>query len=132
MRRSFVLVVMLLAVALVAAACGGGSAQPTKSATPASPAERGRQLANAQGCLGCHSTTGEVITGPTWKGIYGRSMKLSDGTTVTADDAYITKSILDPDAQIVQGFPAGTMPSFQGVLTADQIVDIIEYIKTLR
>lgn len=117
-------------VALVAAACGPKEAAPTQP--PAGPEERGRQLAQAQGCLGCHSTTGETLVGPTWKGLYGHSVRLTDGSTATVDDAYLTESILNPNIRVVQGFPAGTMPSYQGVLTQSQIEDIIAYIKTLR
>ncbi|MBI2917518.1 MAG: c-type cytochrome [Chloroflexi bacterium] len=129
MRRSHLIVVGLVALGLVAAACGGG-AQPTKA--PVSPEERGKQLANAQGCLGCHSTDGSPLVGPTWKGAYGGSVELADGSRVTADDAYLTESILDPNTKIHKGFPAGTMPSFQGILSPDDIQALIAYMKTLR
>lgn len=136
MRRGHILVVSLVALGLVAAACGGGAAQPTKpsatQATTGPSADRGRQLSNTQGCMGCHSTDGSPLVGPTWKGMYGREARLSNGQTAAVDDAYITESILAPDAKVVQGFPPGTMPSFQGILSQNDIQAIIAYMKTLR
>lgn len=81
-------------------------------------------------CLACHSTDGKTIVGPTWKGLYGSTVELEGGTTVVADDAYITQSIKDPLSQIVKGFPP-SMPPFS-YLTDQQIADIIAYIKSLK
>lgn len=89
--------------------------------------EKGKQLA-AQ-CLACHSVDGSTVVGPTWKGLYGREVTLEDGSTVIADDAYITQSIHDPNSQIVQGFPPA-MPPFT-YLSDQDIADIIAYIKSL-
>lgn len=89
--------------------------------------ERGRQLA-AQ-CLGCHSTDGSQLVGPTWLGLYGSERELESGETVIADEAYIRQSIVDPTSQIVKGYPPA-MPPF-ATLTDQQIADLIEYIKSL-
>jgi cytochrome c oxidase subunit 2 len=62
-------------------------------------------------------------------GLYASTTKLSDGTTVKADDAYLTQSIKDPNAQIVDGFSPG-MPMLP--VTDLQIKDLIEFIKTLK
>jgi cytochrome c oxidase subunit 2 len=56
---------------------------------------------------------------------------LADGSTVTADDAYIRESILNPQAKIVAGYQP-LMPSFQGQLTEEQIIDLTTYIKSLQ
>ena len=53
--------------------------------------------------------SGAKLTGPPLNGVAGTKVKLSTGQTVTADDAYLLRSILDPDANIVQGFPKGIM-----------------------
>ena len=58
-------------------------------------------------------------------------MRLADGTTVLADDTYIRESILVPDAKIVARY-APVMPSFQGLVTEDQILDLTAYIKSLK
>jgi cytochrome c oxidase subunit 2 len=54
---------------------------------------------------------------------------LDDGSTLTADEAYIIESIREPNAKIVKGFAPG-MPQFN--LSDRQIADLIEYIKTLK
>jgi hypothetical protein len=57
-------------------------------------------------------------------------VSLSDGTTVTADEAYLTESILDPNAKVVRGFQAGIMPKF--TLTDDQVEFVVAYLETLK
>ncbi len=83
-------------------------------------------------CIVCHSVDGSQIIGPSFKGIYGRTQTLVDGSTVTSDDNYLRSSILDPNTQIVNGYPPGQMPMFQGLLDEDQITQLIEYMKTLK
>jgi cytochrome c2 len=111
---------------------------PRRSATPtATPrtAEAGRRLAELMGCSACHSADGSVLgkVGPSWKGLLGRERALADGSRVVADTAYLEASIRDPAAQIVAGFDRSDtgMPSYEGVLTEDQIAALIEYLKTL-
>ena len=50
---------------------------------------------------------------------------------MTADDAYIRESILQPNAKIVAGY-VPVMPSFQGLVTEDQILALTAYIKSLK
>ena len=69
--------------------------------------------------------------GPTWQGLYGTEEALEDGTTATVDADYITESIKDPNAKIVQGFTAGLMPANLGV-EDEEIPHIVEYMKSLR
>jgi cytochrome c oxidase subunit 2 len=51
------------------------------------------------------------LAGPSWQGVYGRQELLTDGSTITVDDAYIRDSIIDPNKQIVDGFAEGIMPA---------------------
>jgi cytochrome c oxidase subunit 2 len=109
------------------------------SQIPDNPVARGENLFQTQGCASCHSIDGSKIVGPSFKGLYGRTEELIDGTSVTADDDYIIESILDPHAKIVDGYElspgSGTsvMPTnYVEKLTMEQIQDIIEYIKTLE
>jgi cytochrome c oxidase subunit 2 len=62
--------------------------------------------------------------------LYGSPVKLSDGSTVTADDAYLSASILNPSSQIVADFETQVMPVF--TFTPEEIANIIAYIKTLK
>ena len=57
-------------------------------------------------------------------------MQLAGGGTVKADEAYIRESILEPQAKIVSGFEP-VMPTFQGLVTEEQVVQLIEYVKSL-
>jgi len=93
------------------------------------PIEKGKQLVQGNGCLGCHTTTGGKLVGPTWKGLYGSQRELQDGTMVTADEAYLHESIVNPTAKIVKGFQP-MMPPFS-FLKDEQIQAIIAYIKSL-
>ncbi|MGZ9166984.1 MAG: cytochrome c oxidase subunit II [Anaerolineales bacterium] len=96
----------------------------------ATPEGRGQALVAANGCAACHSINGAQGIGPTWSGLFGHEVHMTDGTTVIADEAYITESIHDPQAKIVEGFETQLMPSYG--FTDEQIADIVAYIKTLR
>jgi cytochrome c oxidase subunit II len=89
-------------------------------------AEQGESLYHQYGCITCHGTG----KGPAFVGLYGKPVKLSDAQTVIANDAYIRESILDPSAQIVNGYPA-IMPTFKGQLSEEQILQLTAYIKSL-
>jgi cytochrome c oxidase subunit 2 len=93
-------------------------------------AQRGAQIAQENGCTGCHSIDGTEAIGPTWQGLYGSEVTLADGSTVTADDAYITESIHDPGAKIHEGFQ-NIMPATFADMPEDEIEAIIAYIQTL-
>jgi cytochrome c oxidase subunit 2 len=96
----------------------------------ATPEGRGQALVANNGCAACHSITGAQGIGPTWSGLFGHEVLLTDGTTVVADEAYITESIKSPQAKIVAGFGTQLMPTYG--FTDEQIADIVAYIKTLR
>jgi cytochrome c2 len=78
--------------------------------TPALAA-RGKSLFTADGCVACHSLSGAAGAGPPLDGLAGSTVTLADGSTVTADDAYLARSITDADAQIRKGYGAGVMPA---------------------
>jgi len=95
------------------------------------PVELGEKLYSSKGCNACHSTGDNRLVGPGFKGLYGRNEKLSNGSTVKVDDAYIRESILNPGAKIVEGYP-NVMPAYQGQLKEREITGLIEYLKTLK
>src|SRR5229473_802234 len=94
------------------------------------PVALGAKLYNDLACSTCHQPDGKG-RGPSYNGVYGSKVKLADGSTVVADDAYIRESILQPNAKIVAGFQP-VMPSFQGLVTEDQILALTAYIKSLK
>jgi cytochrome c oxidase subunit 2 len=89
------------------------------------PAVTGSRLFITYGCNLCHGARA-----PTFAGLYMSKVKLNDGRTVIADDAYLYESIVQPAAKIVAGYEP-IMPTFQGQLSEEQIYDLIEYIKSL-
>lgn len=93
-------------------------------------AEGGKKTYETRGCKQCHSIDGAANTGPTWKGMFGHTVTLADGSTVTADENYIRESIIDPQAKVVKGFQP-VMPTYKGTIKDRQITGIIEYMKTL-
>ncbi|ABQ24630.1 cytochrome c oxidase subunit II [Geotalea uraniireducens] len=93
--------------------------------------EKGKELAEKSGCLACHSIDGSPKIGPTWKGLFGRTVTFTDGTTTTADEQYIKNYIEEPNVKVIKGFQP-VMPSYKGMLKDDDITAIIVYIKTLK
>jgi mono/diheme cytochrome c family protein len=121
---------------------GGQGAAPTLTGTVATSgggaagglAAVGAKLFESFGCSGCHSLTGVPLTGPTFKGLYGSKVPLSTGQTVTADDAYLLESILNPDKQIVKGFPKGVMSAIirPGLVPVAKAKALVAFIKSKK
>lgn len=111
-------------------------APPSTSAAVAGNAGRGEGLFVSLTCAACHSLDGTAGAGPTVKGLAGSTVKLADGTAATADAAYLTAAILDPDAQIAGGFSAGVMSAATKTLGLDkepqQVADLVAYIESLK
>lgn len=89
----------------------------------------GAKLFVAQGCSGCHAESSSVHA-PKLAGLYGRTVSLSDGRQVKADDGYIRDSILQPKRDIVAGYEP-IMPSFTGLLDDGEIQSLTAYIRSL-
>ena len=92
-------------------------------------AEEGAKLFESLACSNCHKPDGSGRC-PTLVGLYGKSVQLSSGNTVKADEAYIRESILQPTAKIVAGYQP-LMPTFQGLVTEEGVLQLVEYIKSL-
>jgi len=95
------------------------------------PAAAGQQLFQTLGCASCHGANGEGGRGPTLAGAFGKMTPLQSGETVRVDEGYIRESILNPQAKIVAGF-GPIMPTFQGQVSEDQVVQLVAFIKSLR
>ncbi len=102
---------------------------PAPTATPA-----GMELLRHKGCLGCHSTDGSLLAGPTFKGLFGRDEEVITAgklRRITVDDAYIRTSILTPSVDLVSGF-RDIMPPGKPELTDQEIEQIVAYLHELR
>ena len=105
---------------------------PGEPVRPASSVvEEGRRLSAEQGCLKCHSVDGSRHIGPTWVDLYHRQERLKGGRIIDADEGYLTRSMMDPGADIVEGYQ-NVMPTYQGQLAPPEAAAIVEYIKSLR
>ena len=94
------------------------------------PVVAGEKLFVEKACATCHLGNG-TGRAPSLNGVYDGTVRLVDGSTVTADDDYIRESILNPPAKIVAGYQP-LMPAFQGQLTEEQILSLTAYIKSLQ
>ncbi len=100
------------------------------NANELSPAAAGQQLFEKLGCVSCHGANGEGGRGPALTGLYNSQVLLSTGQKVIADEAYLRESILNSQAKIVAGF-GPIMPTFQGQVSEEQVLQLIAYIKSL-
>lgn len=96
---------------------------------PQDPVAAGARLFTQYGCIGCHHADNSGPA-PSLVGVFGHPVHLQDGTTVIADENYIHTSIVNPTAQIVAGYQP-IMPSFEKILTPDQLMSLLIYIKSL-
>lgn len=116
----------VLTVVLGACSDGGDGAAPTVELSAAG--ELGRQIATEQGCMSCHREEGDGGVGPSWAGLAGSEVELDDGSVVLADEEYLTRSIVEPNAQIVKGY-RGVMP--ERSLDPDEVAAIVAYLQEL-
>lgn len=100
----------------------------TATNTGETPEMAGARLFQEQRCVTCHQTNG--IMAPVLQGLYGKEIELQGGQKVTFDEAYIRESILNPTAKVTAGYQP-VMPTFQGQVTEDAIMQLIAYIKSL-
>lgn len=138
----------LIAITALLAACGNQSAPASNSAAEAKPSEPAKETTSTSatatdpeaakgklvfvqvGCNACHMSPAVGKDYPDLRGLYGSQVKLKDGSTVVADEAYLRESILNPNKQIVAGYPP-SMPPYN-YLKEEQVNQLIAYIKSLK
>ncbi|MDQ6707107.1 MAG: cytochrome c oxidase subunit II [Acidobacteriota bacterium] len=101
---------------------GGGGGMGSMS-------QKGEALFQQLGCVTCHQSDGKGRC-PNLVGLYGTTVRLEKHAPVTADAPYIRESILYPQAKVVEGYQP-IMPTFQGLVTEDGILELIEYVKSI-
>lgn len=94
-----------------------------------SPVSSGQKLFQDLACATCHKSDG-TGRGPVLIGLYGKTVHLAGNQTVVADENYIRESIVTPSAKVVQGFDP-VMPTFQGQISEEGLLQLIAYIKSL-
>jgi cytochrome c oxidase subunit 2 len=96
-------------------------------------ASRGARHFTKYGCISCHGGTGEGtgVRAPDLAGVFGSTVGLRTGARVFADEAYLRESITEPNAKIVEGYPA-IMPSFRNEIPEIELNELVEYVKSLK
>jgi nitric oxide reductase subunit C len=123
-------ILLLLALVLSLAACGGDSA-PAGGGGDAAAGERVYNEVAAPACGTCHSLEpGTVLVGPSLANIGAEA-----GSRVSGQSAeeYLGASITDPGDYVVEGYGANLMPGTYGSqLTQQQIDDLVAYMLSLK
>ncbi len=91
----------------------------------------GQAIAQSTGCVACHSTDGSVLVGPSWQGLIGSERTFEDGSSLVADAGYVRDSIVNPNAQVVEGFQPIMPQTYEDLLSDAEIDALVEYISSL-
>jgi cytochrome c oxidase subunit II len=95
----------------------------------ATPAAAGAKLFQELGCVTCHREDSGA-RGPRLDGLFGKPVHLASGGNVTADEAYLRESIVNPAGRVVAGYQP-IMPTYQGLVAEEGLMQLIAYIKSL-
>ena len=118
---------LMCVLALAAAGCGGDDSGGTSAASS------GEELYREYACASCHSLDGTEGTGPTFKGLAGRTVTLEGGEQVQADAEYLERAIVEPEAQVVEGYNAGlmtaTVDNFDLASKPEDVRRLVEFIQ---
>lgn len=93
-------------------------------------AQNGERLFASMGCNACHTGTAGS-RGPNLAGVYGSKLQLTNGSEVLVNDAYLRDAILNPSEHVTAGYTP-IMPTYQGQISEDGLIDLVEYIKGLQ
>ena len=101
-----------------------------ESTSGMSLAQNGERIFASMGCNACHSGNA-AARGPNLAGVYGSRLQLTNGQQVLVNDAYIRDAILNPSQHVTAGY-SPIMPTYQGQISEDGLIDLVEYIKNLN
>jgi cytochrome c oxidase subunit 2 len=101
-----------------------------ESTSGMSLAQNGERLFASMGCNACHSGSA-AARGPNLAGVYGSKLQLANGSQVLVNDAYLRDAILNPSQHVTAGY-APIMPTYQGQVSEDGLIDLVEYIKGIQ
>jgi cytochrome c oxidase subunit II len=100
------------------------------STSGSSLAQNGERLFASLSCTACHNGRPDA-RGPSLANVYGAKLTLANGRSTIADEAYLRDAILNPSQHITQGY-APIMPTYQGQISEDGVIALVEYLKTLN
>jgi cytochrome c oxidase subunit 2 len=93
-------------------------------------AQNGERLFASMGCNACHSGNA-AARGPSLAGVYGSKLRLSNGSEVLVNEAFLRDAILNPSQHAMAGY-APIMPTYQGQISEEGLIDLVEYLKALK
>jgi cytochrome c oxidase subunit 2 len=101
-----------------------------ESTSGMSLAQNGERMFASMGCNACHSGNA-AARGPSLAGVFGSKLQLTNGSQVLVNEAYLRDAILNPSQHVTAGY-APIMPTYQGQVSEDGLIDLVEYLKTLH
>lgn len=104
-------IVLRLLLVVVLFACAWSPGAQASELPP--EVSRGLRLLEARRCTQCHTTDGSKQVGPTLLGYFGSKVTVTtDGKTRTllVDEAHVRRAIKTPNADVLDGYTANTMP----------------------
>jgi len=127
----FAVIAVAIPMVILASSFTEGPRGAEAASSTDSPTSPGEAVAVAAGCVSCHTADGAESVGPTWLGLAGIERELEGGASATVDSAYLTKSIVDPAAQLAAGYDDLMPKTYADDLTDEEIADLVEYIESL-
>lgn len=124
--------VAAMAASAVIAVTGCGDESPGQSAAATSNNGReGQKVFERNGCTSCHSLGEEAKLGPNLNGLWGTSVKLDTGETVTFDEDYVRESLREPDTKSRPDYP-GVMPTFsEGRISEKELSYLVKFLEEI-
>jgi cytochrome c oxidase subunit 2 len=124
--RALIVAAPLLSAGAATALAGCGDDDETGIPADLNGAARqGAEIVDSNGCTACHRSGGAAAS---FDGLYESTVELDDGTTVIADDDYLTRAITDPGADVAAGYDV-TMPAND--LDDDEVAAVVAYLRGL-
>lgn len=110
---------------------------PSVDLSKMSPLERGKWVYETNLCHTCHSIDGSKMTGPSFKGSWGQTHEMADGSKVVVDAAYLTESVRNPTAKVVKDYPPAmpmifNTPGTPNYVSDDDLKGLVEYVRSLK
>jgi cytochrome c oxidase subunit 2 len=100
------------------------------STSGASLAQNGERLFASLSCAACHNARPDA-RGPSLANVYGAKLTMANGQTTTVDEAFLRDAILNPSQHVTQGY-APIMPTYQGQISEDGVIALVEFLKNLN
>lgn len=94
---------------------------PTTTGGASGSVEAGKTLFRVSGCGGCHTFAAAGTSGTTGPDL--------DESLAGKDAAYAEQAIVDPDADVAEGYSPGVMPqTYEQQFSPEQIADLVTFL----